>query len=330
MPNTRSIQSRQQGVSSVLSAAEMADKFSELIRAKLTDNTRTSYASDMRDFVRFCESIDADPLPAAPETLAAYIATRAGVLKVSTIRRRIVGIGEAHRSAGYPSPAEHQRIKDAVSGLIQKYGEPPAKKKAATLDIVRQMLDSLPPNDGTPAGDRRLIRDKAVILLGYAGGFRRSEVARLRVEDVSFETKGIRVKLLSSKTDKARKGRFVGIGSWSGEYCPVQAVRDWLDAAGIQSGPIFRGIYNDGRLYDTAIDGQSIALIWKRAARAAGMNAAEFSGHSARSGHITEAYKRGISESRIARTTGHTSTFILRSYEENANAFDGSSSQVGM
>lgn len=319
------------------SAEDLAAGFADLVAAQLAQNTRYHYAADMRDLERFCEAYGAQAFPAAPETLAAYIAERAGVHKVSTIRRRVAGIAKAHALAGHPSPADNDLIRQALAGLARKYGEPARPKKAATADVVRAMLASLPDTDGTPAGDLRAVRDRAVLMLGYAGGFRRSELAALRVDDVSFEPAGLRVMIRQSKTDKESAGRTVGVGRWKRsakdtgpDRCPVQAVRAWLDAAGITEGPIFRGIFNDGRARASSISGQTIALIWKRAAAAAGLNPRDFAGHSARSGHITEAYKKGIPENQIARTTGHKTLIIMRAYEQAANAFQGSAAAVGL
>ena len=309
----------------------------EITGSAFRTNTRYHYRADLRDFTRFCEAHGLQPMPATPETLALYIADRSQPgndgrkpHKASTIRRRVAAISTLHKIAGHASPAAHEMITKALQGLVNILGNEARKKKAATADVLRLMLDSMPPGDGTPAGDLRAARDRAILLLGYAGGFRRSELSAVRVEDVSFEPSGLRVRLLGSKTDKAQRGRTVGISRWKGERCPVRAMRAWLDMAGIREGPIFRGILNSGKLRETPITGMSIATIWKKAAAAAGLNRDDFAGHSARRGHITEAYLRGVPETKIMRTTGHTSTDTLRSYEESANAYECSAAAVGL
>jgi site-specific recombinase XerC len=200
------------------------------------------YRADWQDFCSWCESNPVGPLPASPETVPAYIAECAGRLKVGSIQRRLNAIAEAHQATGLDSPTSAGLVRNTLKG-IRRTLETAARPKSPTLtDDIRAMVDA------THAG---LIgaRDRALILLGFAGAFRRSELVGLDIADCAFGKDGLTVTLRRSKTDQEGAGRKIGIPYGSNpETCPVRTIRAWLEQAGIGTGPLFRSISRHGHV----------------------------------------------------------------------------------
>lgn len=295
------------------------------IEASAADNTKRGYASDFRQFAAWCESAGLSALPASPVTVADYLAHLAqSGRKVSTIERAKAAVKMAHELAGHESPTGAKIVTVAVKGIRRSLGVAKAKKSPVLTVDVRAMLSALP---DTLAGKR----DRALLLIGYAGAFRRSELAGLRLEDVAQTAEGVRVFLPRSKTDQEGKGRYIGIKRGkSPATCPVRALADWLRAAGISAGPLFRAVGRYGAVKD-ALTPQSVALIVKRAARAAGLDSSAYSGHSLRAGFVTQGALNGATEANIMRQTGHESSDTVRGYMRIANVFtDNVSGLLGL
>jgi integrase len=245
----------------------------------------------------------------------------------ATMTRRLTAITKAHQIAGYPSPATMQQpaVSETLKGIRRTLGTAQKTKAPLLTADVRRMVESLPNN---LAG----CRDRALLLLGFAGGFRRSELAALDTEDVTTKDDGLVVRLRRSKTDPEGQGRDVGIPYGSNpSTCPVRTVYAWKTAAGISEGALFRGIDRHGHLGAVRLHKDSIGLIVKRAAEAAGLDPALYAGHSLRAGLATQSYLNGAGELAIMRQTGHRSLAMLRRYIRDGSLFrDNAGGKLGL
>jgi integrase len=298
----------------------------EFVRASKAENTLRGYQSDWRDFCAWCESRGGlCPLPAAADAVAAYIAECAGHLKPGSIQRRLNAIAEAHKAAGLDSPTHAPTVRNTLKGIRRTLGTAPAQKAAALTDDIRAMVD---------ATDAGLIgaRNRALILLGFAGAFRRSELVSLDVEDCAFGKDGLTVTLRRSKIDQEAVGRKIGIPFGSNpETCPVRTIQAWLELAGIGAGPLFRSINRHGQLRPGRLSGIDVARIVKKLVIRAGLDPGKYAGHSLRAGHATAAAIAGASERSIMRQTGHRSVQMVRRYIREGSLFrENSAGKLGL
>jgi integrase len=298
----------------------------EFIRASKADNTIRGYQADWRDFCAWCESRGGlCPLPATADAVAAYIAICAGRLKPGSIQRRLNAIAEAHKAAGLESPTHAAIVRNTLKGIRRTLGTAPTQKTAALTDDIRAMID---------ATDTGIIgaRDRALILLGFAGAFRRSELVRLGVEDCAFSKDGLTVTLRRSKVDQVGAGRKIGIPYGSNpEMCPVRTILAWMEQAGITTGPLFRSVNRKGKVQTRRLSGIDVARIIKKLAQRAGLDAAKYAGHSLRAGHATAAAIGGASERSIMNQTGHRSVQMVRRYIRDGNLFrENSATKLGL
>jgi site-specific recombinase XerD len=303
--------------SALESLAEQAAKFAEAARAR---STRRAYTSDVRDFEEFCAAHALPFLPSSPETIAFYITHLASRVTVSTIRRRLAAITYAHRERGFESPATPRRhfvVREVLAGIkrtlgVAQQGAPPLLGNA-----IRRIVDACP-------GNLLGTRDRALVLLGFAAGSRRSELTSiLEVRDLTFSDRGLYIMLRRSKTDQEKTGRVVAI--------PVGEHAEWLEAAHITSGPVFRAVDRHGNVSATALSARSVSKILKHAAARAGMDSQRVSPHGLRAGMATQAAINGAEEREIARITGHRSVAVLRSYVREADLYrNNASGRLGL
>ena len=273
-------------------------------------------------------------LPADVRTVTLYIADKAAPsdgsapLKVSTLERRLSAIAQAHRLAGLASPASKrdEPLHSVWAGLTRTVGRATEKvAPALTADVVA-MVEALPTVDlghGAWEWTAAARRDRALLLVGFAGALRRSEIAALEVGDLAFGSDGLRLRLRRSKTDQERAG--VTLGLHYGDRplsCPVRAVQDWVRSVPITEGPLFRSVDRHGNVGDRALDGGSVARVVKRAAARAGLDPSAYSGHSLRAGFATQAARAGAHERAIMRHTRHKSERVLREYIREGRLFD--------
>jgi integrase len=301
------------------------DKARAYAEQATAENTRAAYRSDWAHFTTWCEEHAARPLPADVSTVASYLADCADSFKLSTIERRLVSISKAHQLASQPNPAKTEQIHLTMSGIRRALGRATVQKAPATLEPLRAMLDTL----GTGPG---AIRDRAMLLIGFAGAFRRSELVSLDIGDLAFVPSGVVVTLRRSKTDQEGQGRKIGIpmGLFVGT-CPVRALRAWIEAAELVSGALFRPIDRHGNIKADRLTSHAVARIIKRAAAAAGLDAAAFSGHSLRAGLATAAAAAGASDRVIMKQTGHKSRAMVDRYIRSAELFkDNAGGIVGL
>jgi site-specific recombinase XerD len=297
----------------------------EFIRASKAESTIRGYRADWQDFCGWCEAHSLCPLPASPEVVAAYIAECAGRLRVGSIQRRINAIAEAHKAVGLESPTHHAMVTNTMKGIRRTKGTASVQKAPAVTDDIRAMVE---------ATDTGLIgaRDRALVLLGFAGAFRRSELVGLDVEDCAFGKDGLTVTLRRSKTDQEGQGRKIGIPYGANpETCPVRTIQAWLEIAGINSGRLFRSITRHGRVQPGRLSGIDVARVVKKLAERAGLDPAKYAGHSLRAGHATSAAIAGASERSIMNQTGHRSVHMVRRYIRDGSLFrENSAGKLGL
>jgi site-specific recombinase XerD len=307
--------------------AEQAAKFMYAAKAS---STRQAYAADLADFRRFTDRHGLPLLPTTPKVVALYISDLAMRLAVSTIRRRMAAITNAHREAGYAdspaSPRQHFVVREVLAGIKRTVGAATHGAEPLLGEAVRRIVAVCPP-------DLLGIRDRSLILLAFALGARRSELASIiGVRDLTFTDQGLHIWLRRGKTDQEMTGRVVAVpfGEHT-ETCPVVAIRAWLQAAGIISGPVFRAVNRHGRVSAHALSTRSVAKILKRAAIRAGLDPAHVSPHGLRAGMVTQAAINGAEERDIARVTGHRSTTMVRRYVRDADLFrNNASARLGL
>ena len=289
----------------------------QFVRAAKAAATVRAYRSDWAHFRAWCDQHALSPLPASAQTVALYLTALAATHRPATMTRRLTAITKAHQMAGEPSPAtmQHAAVGETLKGIRRTVGTAQKTKAPLLTADIRRMVDALP---DTLAGNR----DRALLLLGFAGGFRRSELAALDTGDIVPTEDGLIVKLRRSKTDPEGKGREVGIPYGSTpSTCPVRALAAWKAAAEIIEGALFRGVDRHGRLGSTRLHKDSVGLIVKRAAEAAGLDPARYAGHSLRAGLATQAYLNGAGELAIMRQTGHRSLEMVRRYIRDGSLF---------
>jgi len=281
----------------------------EYITAALANNTRRAYQGDLADFLEWGGTV-----PCTSEKLAGYIADRAETHSPYTITRRIVGISRAHTTQGLSDPAKNDLVRTVLRGVRRKNGT--TQRQVAPL-LKQDLLAILPLLVGIKG-----IRDRALILLGFAAALRRSELVALDVQDIEFVSEGIIVHQRRSKTDQEGAGRKIAVPNGRTSACPVKALRQWLEQAHIESGAVFRSISKGQVIAAGRLTGPSVALILKAYAERAGLPAANISGHSLRSGLVTSAAQIGVSAYKIQQQTGHKSAEMLARYIRDANLFE--------
>jgi integrase len=253
-------------------------------------------------------------LPAVPEAVAAFLASEHGAGKsASTIGRRVAAVRYAHKLAGHLPPTDDERVKATVRGIRRRVGTAPKRKAAATSERVIPMALGV-------GDDLKGLPDRALLLLGFAGAFRRSELVALNVEDIEETESGLRVTIRRSKTDQEGIGQTIAIVRGS-VACPVAAVKAWREAAGITSGRLFRSVRKGGKALGGGLSAQAVANVVKAQARAVGLEPAQFAGHSLRSGFLTSAAKRGASIFKMMDVSRHRSVDTLRGYVRDADLF---------
>jgi integrase len=293
--------------------AQAANRF---IQAAKSPATLRAYASDWRHFAAWCREKGVAPLPATPDTVALYLSGLAEPgegkppRKASTITRRLTAISAVHKRAGHLSPAslQYAQVAETLQGIRRTLGTAPTMKKPLTLNRIVKVLHTL-------EGPIAAARDKALLLLGFAGGMRRSELAALRVEHLSAHRKGYTLRIPRSKTDPEGKGREVEIPLGAHDQtCPVLALENWLKVAGIQDGFVLRRVSLYGTVGE-ALDKDSIGRIVKRLVKRARLgNPDAYGGHSLRAGFVTEASGNGATDRQIMRQTGHKSRAMIDRY----------------
>lgn len=297
------------GLTDVLSRA------ADYAAADKAASTRSAYKADWQRFRLWAEAHGEGALPAAHTAVAAYLVAMADQgLSVSTIARRLAAISYAHRLAGHVEPSTAEPIKAVLRGIRRTLGVAPNRKTPAVAETLAAMLAQIP---DTLVG----LRDRALLLIGFAGALRRSELVGIDVADIARCTDGIVLTLAFSKTDQEGAGQSIAIPHGETLH-PIAALNAWLAGAAISEGPVFRPIDRLGRIGATRLTDRSVALIIKRWASAAGLDATLFAGHSLRAGFVTEALDGGVDPLDVARITRHQRLETLQVYDHR-RAFAG-------
>ena len=308
--------------------AELGARAADFARTSRSAATERAYRSDWADFSMWCEAAGRIPLPADPVTVGAYLTGRSGVLKVATLNRRIAAITAAHRMAGEGFDGAHPAIARVLAGIRRRYGTRQDAKTALLTEDLRRIVRLLP-------ADLAGVRDKALLLLGFAGAFRRSELVAITLNDLSLSNAGVVVTVRRSKTDQEGAGRDVGIprSRRSGSTtCPVAALESWLHEIrkfvnlGAED-PVFRAI-DHGKPGRRRLSDRAVALIVKRAVLRAGLDPGRFAGHSLRSGFATTAARGGADLAFIMQQTGHKNADVARRYVQAGRLLDNPASKA--
>lgn len=315
-------------------ASDDRDRVNAYVARAAADATLRAYRSDWRLFCAWCEEHGYCALPATPATVAAYLTLLAdtgyappesdGTRKIAmplgkaTIGRRLAAIVFAHRAADLDPPTSQPdaaRLEQAMRGIRKaKRGDMPGKKRAADGDVLRDMLRSI------TGQDLRAFRDRALLAVGMAGAFRRSELVEITLARVSEDGRGLLIRIPASKTDQEGRGHSVAIPHGS-RLEPVRHYRAWLEKAGIESGPVFRKLTPQGRLTDKPMSAQGVALVVKAAAVTAGYPPEFFSGHSLRAGFLTEAGRQNANLFKMKEHSRHASLEMVAEYVRDHERF---------
>ncbi len=267
------------------------------------NNTLRAYQSDFKDFSAFCSKNALSSIPTEPKIIALYITHLSKTSKFSTLKRRIASISVIHKLKGHYLDTKHPIIMENLHGIKRTLGSRQKAKKPILINELKLIIKVI---------DEQKIRDKALILIGFAGGFRRSELVNIQYEDIEFVTEGVKILIKRSKTDQSGEGSIKAIPYFDNqEFCPVIALKNYINKK-------FYKI-SEGKIFD--ISDKSVALIIKRYAEKAGLDSSKYAGHSLRSGFATTAAEFGAEERNIMAMTGHKTTQMVRRYIQEANLF---------
>ena len=281
-------------------------------------NTLRAYQADYKDFSSFCVKNGLNSMPTDPKILSLYLTHLSNTSKFSTLKRRIASISVIHKIKGHYLDTKHPIIMENLQGIKRVKGTKQKSKKPILINNLREIIKVLDKylinyelNESKKSKDiKKKIRDKALILIGFSGGFRRSELVNIDYEDIEFVSEGIKIFIKRSKTDQSGEGMIKAIPYFkNNNYCPVQAMRYWLNLSEIKSGKVFN------------ISDKSVSLIIKKYALLAGLEPNNYGGHSLRSGFATSAAEAGAEERNIMAMTGHKTTQMVRRYIQEANLF---------
>ena len=270
-------------------------------------NTLRAYESDYKDFMAFCTQNNFSSLPTNPKILSLYLTNLSQKARFSTLKRRIASISIVHKLKGHYIDTKHPLIVENLLGIKRQKGSNQKAKKPILINDLKIIIDAI--NKQTISEVRKL-RDIALILIGFAGGFRRSELVSLEYEDIEFVREGVKIFVKRSKTDQSGEGMTKAIPSFTNvSYCPVLHLKNWLNESKIKNGKVF------------PVSDKSVALIIKKYANLAGLDGNKYAGHSLRSGFATSTAESGAEERNIMAMTGHKTTQMVRRYIQEANLF---------
>jgi integrase len=258
-------------------------------------------------------------MPTEPKVVSLYLTYLSTKSKISTLRRRLVSIGVVHKLKGHYLDTKHPIIIENLMGIKRKKGSIQIGKKPILINHLKQIINVI---DEQKIEKIKKLRNRTLILIGFAGGFRRTELISIDYEDLDFVEEGVKITLRRSKTDQFGEGMVKGLPYFINEkYCPVTSLKNWINLSKIKTGPIFRRFAKGSILTGHRLTDQSVVLIIKDCLRLAGIENQNFSGHSLRSGFATVAAESGADERSIMAMTGHKTTQMVRRYIREANIF---------
>lgn len=293
-----------------VSSAEADQAVCTYLASAFSSSTIKSYQSDLRHF-----ELWGGGFPATPASVAKYLATYASTLSYASLARRVAAIHRLHAVNNLPSPVHTELVKATLRGIKRTKS---VQQRAVAALQKRDLVQMIQGMEGL-----RGLRDKALLLVGFAGALRRAELVALNVENLRATPSGLLVHISRSKTDQDGRGRDIAIPYVKGKYCACVALKIWLQAAGITSGPLFIRVSRYGQPIHQRLTAQSVALIVKERTAAVGLDPGIYSGHSLRVGFVTSAAKAGASIQRIRNQTRHCSDAMLSRYVRDNELFAG-------
>ena len=269
-------------------------------------NTQRAYKADYKDFAIFCTKHGFKSMPSEPKIVSLYMTYLSQTSKFSTLKRRIASISVIHKLSGHYIDTKHPMITENLMGIKRVKGSYQKAKKPILINDLKLIINAI----DEEKNEKKRFKNRALILIGFAGGFRRSELVEIHYEDVDFVREGVKIFIKRSKTDQSGEGMTKGIPYFSNKiYCPVISLKNWLEKSEIKSGKIFD------------MSDKSVALIVKKYTSIVGLDSKRYSGHSLRSGFATSAAELGAEERSIMAMTGHKTTQMVRRYIQDANLF---------
>ena len=283
-------------------------------------NTVRAYKSDFEDFGLFCAKNGFKSIPTDPKIVSLYLTYLSSKdVKISTIKRRLVSISVIHKMKGHYLDTKHPIIIQNFMGIKRRKGVNQKGKKPLLINDLKHIIDLINQQNEP---DIKKLRNKALLLIGFAGGFRRNELISINLEDLEFVFEGLKINIKRSKTDQFGEGFTKGIPYFENYlYCPVKNLKNWLNVSKIKKGPVFVRFSKGSKISNIRLTDQSVALIIKEYLTKAGIDSKNYSGHSLRSGFATSAAEAGAEERSIMAMTGHKSTEMVRRYIKDANLF---------
>ncbi len=289
------------------------------LKLSKANNTLRAYKSDFKDFGAFCAKHGFNSMPTEPKVVSLYLTHLSTSSKISTLRRRLVSIGVVHKLKGHYLDTKHPVIIENLMGIKRKKGSLQTGKKPILINHLKQIINVI---DEQKIEKIKKLRNRTIILIGFAGGFRRTELISIDHEDLDFVEEGVKITLKRSKTDQFGEGLVKGLPYFINEkYCPVTSLKNWINLSKIKTGSIFRRFSKGSILTGNRLTDQSVVLIIKNCLKLAGIENQNFSGHSLRSGFATVAAESGADERSIMAMTGHKTTQMVRRYIREANIF---------
>ena len=269
-------------------------------------NTLRAYKADYKDFAGFCIKHGFERMPTNPKILSLYLTHLSQICKFSTLKRRLASISVIHKLSGHYIDTKHPMITENLMGIKRKNGSHQKAKKPILINDLKAIIDVI----DEEKNEKKKLKNRALILVGFAGGFRRSELVEIKIEDIDFVPEGVKIFIKRSKTDQSGEGMTKGIPYFSNsKYCPVNSLKNWIVKKEIK----------DDKIFD--MSDKSVALIIKKYTAIAGLDSNKYSGHSLRSGFATSAAELGAEERSIMAMTGHKTTQMVRRYIQEANLF---------
>ena len=276
------------------------------LKSSKASNTLRAYKADFKDFTLFCQQNGLKSMPSEPKIITLYLTHLSKYSKFSTLKRRLASISVVHKLNGHYLDTKHPIITENLLGIRRVKGTYQKAKKPILINDLKLIINVI----NQDKDSKNKLKNKALVLVGFAGGFRRSELVSVLCEDVEFVNEGVKIFVRRSKTDQSGEGMTKGIPYFSNpEYCPVISLKDWIEESGIKSGNIF------------SMSDKNVALIIKKYTALAGLDQSKYSGHSLRSGFATSTAELGAEERSIMAMTGHKTTQMVRRYIKEANLF---------
>ncbi len=276
------------------------------LKSSKANNTLRAYKADFKDFALFCQNNGLNSMPSEPKIITIYLTHLSKSSKFSTLKRRLASISVVHKLNGHYLDTKHPIITENLLGIKRVKGTYQKAKKPILINDLKLIINAILKDKN----QKNRLKNKALLLIGFAGGFRRSELVAIDMEDIEFVNEGVKIFVKRSKTDQSGEGMTKGIPYFPNlDYCPVLSLKEWIEDSNIKSGKVFD------------MSDKNVALIIKKYAELAGLDKNKYAGHSLRSGFATSTAELGAEERSIMAMTGHKTTQMVRRYIKEANLF---------